>query len=146
MKVFEKPCFVFYVDKMKQIVECNPKLICKEDSWEFCKMGGMNDRTFSYLKIVFPALNNYPMRGFANIFSISTLEACEPGIRKISTALKETVRPLFESVGDLARCKSCDAEIYFVKHKNGKVAPYNIFGVNHFADCPHSKKHKKDKK
>ena len=32
-------------------------------------------------------------------------------------------------------CKACGAELYFVRHRNGNLAPYTADGVNHFATC-----------
>ena len=33
-------------------------------------------------------------------------------------------------------CLACGARIYFVRHSNGKLAPYTVDGVNHFKNCP----------
>lgn len=43
---------------------------------------------------------------------------------------------LLSQVGDHGICKGCKAEIYWVQHRNGKRAPYDPDGVNHFATCP----------
>lgn len=36
----------------------------------------------------------------------------------------------------------CGATIYWVHHANGKRAPYNVWGVLHFKDCPEREKFK----
>ena len=38
--------------------------------------------------------------------------------------------------GDPGRCKACGADIWWMKTRNGKVAPYTKHGVSHFMDCP----------
>jgi len=50
--------------------------------------------------------------------------------------LRKNIQHLLHAVGDSAFCRGCQAPIYWVKHKNGKKAPYNAEGLNHFADCP----------
>jgi hypothetical protein len=52
---------------------------------------------------------------------------------------------LLHAVADQAECKGCPATIYWVRHKNGKSAPYNVDGTNHFVTCPNSKSFKKAK-
>lgn len=32
-------------------------------------------------------------------------------------------------------CKGCGLQLAFVRHHNGKLAPYDIDGVNHFITC-----------
>jgi hypothetical protein len=48
---------------------------------------------------------------------------------------QEALRMLFDKIGDAAKCDGCGAMIYFVRHKNGKLAPYNPDAVSHFATC-----------
>jgi hypothetical protein len=50
--------------------------------------------------------------------------------------LKNNVRRLLDQVGDKGKCRGCDAEIWWVKLRSGKVGPYTAEGLNHFADCP----------
>jgi hypothetical protein len=52
---------------------------------------------------------------------------------------------LLHSVADEAACKGCPATIYWVRHRNGKSAPYNVDGTNHFVTCPKSKQFKQTK-
>jgi hypothetical protein len=44
---------------------------------------------------------------------------------------------LVASVGDRGICSSaaCRQEIWWIVHKNGKRAPYNSDGTNHFITC-----------
>lgn len=49
---------------------------------------------------------------------------------------------LLKNIGDFARCRGCNAEIYWVTHRNGKVTPYTPAGLNHFIDCPQAERFK----
>lgn len=42
-------------------------------------------------------------------------------------------------------CKGCSVAIVWVEHKNGKLVPYTLDGVNHFATCPVAAQFKKKK-
>jgi len=53
-------------------------------------------------------------------------------------ALKTNVRRLLDQVGGKGRCKACNADIWWVKLKSGRMAPYTAEGLNHFADCPNA--------
>lgn len=37
---------------------------------------------------------------------------------------------------EIRPCKACGEQLTFVRHRNGKLAPYSIDGVNHFLTCP----------
>lgn len=45
------------------------------------------------------------------------------------------MRALLERVGEPSRCAGCQAEIYFVRHANGNIAPYTPAGLNHLINC-----------
>lgn len=49
------------------------------------------------------------------------------------------INHILRNVGSLSTCE-CGAEIYWVKHANGRKAPYTPSGLNHFADCPMASK------
>lgn len=49
--------------------------------------------------------------------------------------LRANIARLLPLIGDEGECKGCSARIWWVRHKNGKVAPYTDTGLNHFADC-----------
>jgi len=49
--------------------------------------------------------------------------------------LKTNVLRLLNQVGVKGRCRGCAKEIWWVKLKSGKNAPYTEEGLNHFADC-----------
>ena len=53
--------------------------------------------------------------------------------------LLSNINILLSHVGDLASCRGCGKAIFWVRHKNGKRAPYTPEGLNHFADCPQAK-------
>lgn len=59
----------------------------------------------------------------------------------------DRIRRLLLMVGDTGMCKSCYAQVVWVAHKNGNVAPYDLadetIGVNHFVTCPCADKHKR---
>lgn len=58
-------------------------------------------------------------------------------------ALGNNIISLLNQVGDPGVCKGCGKTIWWVKHLNGKKAPYTEKGLNHFADCPQANKFKK---
>ena len=57
--------------------------------------------------------------------------------------LQNNVRLLLRQIGEPATCRGCSRPIWWVKHLNGKKAPYTLEGLNHFADCPRAKQFKK---
>jgi hypothetical protein len=63
---------------------------------------------------------------------------------KLIERRNDHLRKLFANIGAEARCK-CGATMWFIAHRNGKVAPYNADGETHFATCPHSKEFRKKK-
>ena len=50
--------------------------------------------------------------------------------------LLRRIELLLTVIGDKSRCRACGAEIYWVKTRAGKRAPYTRGGISHFADCP----------
>jgi hypothetical protein len=42
-------------------------------------------------------------------------------------------------------CKACGVQLAFVRHHNGRLAPYTIDGVNHFIACPKAEDFRKQK-
>jgi hypothetical protein len=47
-------------------------------------------------------------------------------------------------LGDLpSHCRSCGARVLWLESKNGKRAPINQDGVNHFATCPDANRWRK---
>ena len=58
----------------------------------------------------------------------------------LADELRNNIKLLLNNVGDRGTCgqgptPGCGAEIWWVKHSNGKVAPYTEDGLNHFANC-----------
>lgn len=43
---------------------------------------------------------------------------------------------LLSNVGDAGRCRGCRADVLWVRHASGKIAPYDLNGEPHFATCP----------
>ena len=52
---------------------------------------------------------------------------------------------LLRTAKETRPCRACQAQLYFVQHNNGKVAPYTADGVNHFINCPAANQFKKGK-
>ena len=51
--------------------------------------------------------------------------------------LEDRLRRLLELTAEDSRsCKACGALLFFVRHRNGKTAPYTVDGLNHFLNCP----------
>lgn len=51
-------------------------------------------------------------------------------------ALEINVERLLDQVADFVRpCQRCGQKLWFVRLKSGKIGPYNIDGVSHFATC-----------
>jgi hypothetical protein len=46
---------------------------------------------------------------------------------------------------EIRPCKACGTTLYFVRHQNGKAAPYTSDGVNHFIACPAADSFRKKK-
>lgn len=50
--------------------------------------------------------------------------------------LEQRIEALLRNVAEEIRpCKACGAQLAMVRHRNGKLAPYTMSGVNHFIDC-----------
>ena len=54
--------------------------------------------------------------------------------------LRAQVKMLLKQIGTEGKCRGCQADIFWVVHKNGKNVPYTPEGLNHFADCPEAGK------
>lgn len=50
----------------------------------------------------------------------------------------EHIAMLLSNLGTPGHCKGCGAPIWWIIHLNGKRVPYNLEGLNHFADCPNA--------
>ena len=58
--------------------------------------------------------------------------------------LEDRIRRLLELINEESRtCKACGVLIFFVRHRNGKMAPYTIDGLNHFMNCPQAAQFRK---
>lgn len=62
-------------------------------------------------------------------------------------SIEERMQRLLELVAEEKRtCKACTALLFFVRHSNGKLAPYTIDGLNHFVNCPQAEQFRKGNK
>lgn len=50
---------------------------------------------------------------------------------------------LMKQIGAPDHCSGCDAQIQWVRHRNGNAAPYDNDGTPHFAICPKAAQFKK---
>jgi hypothetical protein len=60
----------------------------------------------------------------------------ESRIRVCLSTQAAAMKTLLELIGDQGTCRGCQAPIYWVTHRNGKKAPYDSSGLNHFVSCP----------
>jgi len=66
-------------------------------------------------------------------------------LRKELEELHRNVTDMLNRISDPILCK-CGTVMYFLKHKNGKRAPYTSSALNHFIDCPLRDQFRKEKK
>jgi uncharacterized protein with PIN domain len=60
--------------------------------------------------------------------------------------LTANISALLEHIAVETRpCKACGVQLWFVEHKNGKVAPYGYDATNHFAACTAPERFRKAK-
>jgi hypothetical protein len=45
---------------------------------------------------------------------------------------------LKQIAGEPTHCKACNARIWFIRHRNGKMVPYTEQLLNHFIDCKYA--------
>ncbi|HLH04979.1 MAG TPA: hypothetical protein VKX25_19580 [Bryobacteraceae bacterium] len=58
--------------------------------------------------------------------------------------VEDRLRRILELTAEESRkCKACGALLFFVRHCNGKLAPYTADGVNHFVNCPSAERFRK---
>lgn len=51
--------------------------------------------------------------------------------------LRRRLMPMFDQLGRRQRCQglNCGATLWMVQLADGKMAPYSLSGLNHYADC-----------
>lgn len=53
---------------------------------------------------------------------------------------------LFKVIGAEQRtCSSCGASMFMVRSRHGRLVPYTVDGISHFADCPDAARHRRSK-
>jgi hypothetical protein len=55
----------------------------------------------------------------------------------------KAIKIVLHAAADEGTCRGCPATIFWVRHQNGKTAPYEIDGTNHFVTCPASRTFRK---
>lgn len=56
---------------------------------------------------------------------------------------REAITRVVNFAGDVGPCRGCRQSVFWVKHANGKNAPYDVTGINHFITCPKAKEFKR---
>ena len=60
--------------------------------------------------------------------------------------IEQRMETLLRLVAEEIRpCRACGVELAMVRHKNGKLAPYTMGGLNHFLDCPNATQFRRQK-
>lgn len=59
-----------------------------------------------------------------------------PPMVTCSDARAKVIADILFRAGAEDYCRGCRAKIYWIKHLNGKNAPYTEAGLIHFVDCP----------
>ena len=88
-----------------------------------------------------PSVDIHDLPAIANRAGIAARKAeqvCEE-LKQVKTNGKR----MLDMIGDRGRCKSCGAEIWWLKSKTGKAMPFTEALVSHFSDCPHANMHRK---
>lgn len=49
--------------------------------------------------------------------------------------LRDNISKLLTNTADRGICRGCGAQIFWLRHKNGRATPYTAEGANHFIDC-----------
>lgn len=57
--------------------------------------------------------------------------------------IRQAIRSVLVFAGDVGPCRGCKQNVYWTKHANGKNAPYDPTGINHFITCPKAKEFKR---
>ena len=69
----------------------------------------------------------------------------EPEKTQKLPTMEDRIRALLTNVAEDKRpCRNCGEPLAFVRHRNGKLAPYTMAGVNHFIDCPGAQQFRKE--
>lgn len=75
------------------------------------------------------------------------LDKCVVAGATVSTRYyREKIVALYNLIGaDRAKCQSCGRTIWWVRMKSGKLNPFTVDGVSHFADCDDAARHRRDR-
>jgi hypothetical protein len=58
--------------------------------------------------------------------------------------LTANLESIFRFVARESRpCRACGVQLWFVEHQNGRIAPYEYDGTNHFGKCPEAARFKR---
>jgi hypothetical protein len=85
-------------------------------------------------------------RGVEAIKAGNELVADEELIGRLEECIRaqgRTTRMLLMNTARPDKCRGCEAEIFWVRHLNGRSTPYTSAGVNHFVNCPKAADFKK---
>lgn len=76
---------------------------------------------------------------FKNILTDGVAELVNPTIQ----VLRQEIRSFLNRMGSGGQCRGCGSMVIWVKHANGKNAPYDPTGINHFITCKKAKEFKR---
>lgn len=51
-------------------------------------------------------------------------------------SVQDNMTHLLRQIAEAGVCRGCSTQIFWVRHKNGRLVPYTAVGLNHFVDCP----------
>ena len=58
--------------------------------------------------------------------------------------IEKRMASLLQNVAEEIRpCKACGVQLAFVRHRNSKLAPYTLDGINHFITCEKAEQFRK---
>ncbi len=59
--------------------------------------------------------------------------------------VQKRLHDLMPLVGEPGKCRSCDASVFWIRHRGGKLGIYNPDGTSHFSSCPQADKYRNRK-
>lgn len=57
-------------------------------------------------------------------------------LEKENERLKKNTLFLLRQLGEPGRCRSCSAQVFWIKVRTGKLMPMDQDGASHFSTCP----------
>ena len=74
----------------------------------------------------------------------------EPGVWRHGITLFDTDAYVLDILEELCEtthdCRDCEAPMWFLRSKRGRLVPYNADGSTHFETCPYAAKYRKKRR